>query len=72
MHSAKIERSKRLQRVDELLADGQEYSTMEIVKKASVCAVNSIIAELRANGRTIACRRNKHIWYYRRTDCAQA
>jgi hypothetical protein len=72
MHSAKIDRSKRLQRVDALLADGKEYSTMDIVHTAQVCAVNSIIAELRANGRAIACRRDKHIWYYRRTDCAKA
>jgi hypothetical protein len=57
--------------VDALLADGQEYSTMEIVNKAQVCAVNSIISELRANGREIYCRREKHVWYYRRTDSAK-
>ena len=72
MHSASIERSKRLQRVDDLLADGKEYSTMDIVHAANVCAVNSIIAELRDNGRAIDCRRDKHIWYYRRTDIEKA
>lgn len=72
MHSAKIDRSRRLQRVDALLADGNEYSTMQIVHTAQVCAVNSIIAELRDNGRAIACRRDKHIWYYRRTDIEKA
>jgi len=72
MHNARIERSKRLQRVDNLLADGQEYSTMDIVKKASVCAVNSIVSELRANGRAIACRRTKDVWFYRRTDIENA
>lgn len=72
MHNARIERSKRLQRVDNLLADGQEYSTMDIVKKASVCAVNSIVSELRANGRDIVCRRTKDIWFYRRTDIEKA
>lgn len=71
MHSANIERSKRLQRVDKLLADGKEYSTMEIMLNAHVCAVNSIISELRANGRAIVCRRAKDIWLYRRTDCAE-
>lgn len=72
MHSASIERSKRLQRVDDLLADGKEYSTMDIVHNASVCAVNSIVSELRANGRAIACRRTKNIWFYRRTDVEKA
>lgn len=72
MHSASIDRSARLKRVDELLADGKEYSTMEIVNNAQVCAVNSIISELRDNGRQINCRREKHIWYYRRVDCAKA
>lgn len=66
MHSARIDHSKRLQRVDDLLADGKEYTTMEIVQKANVCAVNSCIAELRANGREIKCRRQNDIWYYRR------
>lgn len=72
MHSARIDRSKRLQRVDNLLADGKEYSTMEIVNQANVCAVNSIISELRANGRAIHCRRDNGKWIYRRVDCAQA
>lgn len=72
MHSASLKRSARLKRVDELLADGKEHTTMEIVTKAQVCAVNSIISELRANGRQITCRSEKHVWYYRRTDCAEA
>jgi hypothetical protein len=66
MHSARIDHSNRLRRVDDLLADGKEYTTMEIVQKANVCAVNSCISELRANGREIKCRREKDIWYYRR------
>lgn len=65
MHSARIDHSSRLQRVDRLLADGREYSTMDIVMGARVCAVNSCIAELRANGRQINCRREKDVWYYR-------
>lgn len=71
MNNASLKRSARLKRVDELLADGKEHTTMDIVNKAQVCAVNSIISELRANGRQIACRSEKHIWYYRRTDCVQ-
>lgn len=65
MHAGKIDSSKRLQRVDDLLADGREYSTLDIVARAQVCAVNSIIAELRANGRHIVCERRGDRWYYR-------
>ncbi len=50
MHAARIEHSPRLQRVHALLSDGAEHSTYEIIAKARVAAVNSIIAELRANG----------------------
>lgn len=68
MHYAIITNSKRLQRVDKLLKSGREYSTLDIVTKARVCAVNSIISELRANGRRIACQRRGDVWYYRRID----
>lgn len=57
MHAARLESSERLQRVAALLADGRWHSTLDIVIGAGVCAVNSCIAELRANGYTIACRR---------------
>ena len=65
MKAARLETSPRLQRVAALLADGREYSTLDIVIGASVCAVNSCIAELRANGYAIACRRVGDVWYYR-------
>ena len=71
MHSADFDRSERLQAVYALLCDGAEYSTLDIVKGAGVCAVNSCIAELRANGFPIECRqghdpvRGKRIWIYR-------
>jgi len=65
MKAARLETSQRLQRVAALLADGREYSTLDIVIGASVCAVNSCIAELRANGCAIACRRVGDVWYYR-------
>jgi hypothetical protein len=68
MKSAHIQTSQRLQRVDALLADGQEYSTLDIIQYASVCAVNSIIAELRDNGRDIQCRRTGNTWLYKRVD----
>lgn len=57
MHAARLEKSERLQRVLALLEDGRWHSTLDIVIGAGVCAVNSCIAELRANGIAIACRR---------------
>lgn len=61
-------KSQRLQRVRELLSDGAEHTTREIIEAANVCAVNSIVAELRANGVNIVCRRGKGrergIWFY--------
>ncbi len=65
MHAARLARSPRLRRVHALLSDGKERSTMEIIGAANVCAVNSIIAELRQNGADIVCRREADIWYYR-------
>ena len=56
MAAARIETSARLQRVRDLLGDGREHSTLDIVRGARVCAVNSIIHELRCNGMLIDCR----------------
>lgn len=72
MHAADLAHSPRLQRVADLLTDGQEHSTMEIIHAAQVCAVNSIVAELRANGLEIVCRRVGDIWYYRQVEMAAA
>ncbi len=55
MHFAKLNKSARLQRVLNLLGDYQPHTTREIIRNADVCAVNSIIAELRANGEQIRC-----------------
>lgn len=44
MNAASIEKSKRLQRVDDLLSTGKRFSTMEIIRYAEVAAVNSIIS----------------------------
>ena len=71
MHAARLDRSERLQRVHGLLADGIERTTLEIVNAAKVCAVNSIVAELRWNGLYIECRRGRDpvtgrpVWLYR-------
>ncbi len=68
IHAARLERSARLQRVDALLADGLEHSTLEIIRRAHVCAVNTAVAELRTNGRRIRCRQAGRVWYYRCQD----
>ncbi len=70
MHAANIKNSPRLRRVRDLLKGGNEHSTQEIIQRAHVCAVNSIIAELRSNGFSIACRQatssdGVRIWLYR-------
>lgn len=53
---AKIEESERLQRAHRLLSDGKWHSTRDIMLTADVCAVNTVIAELRANGYDIMTR----------------
>lgn len=55
-HYAKIEDSERLQRVQGLLSDGCWHGTREIRDIADVCAVNTIIHELRCNGYDIIKR----------------
>ena len=71
MHAARLDNSPRLQRVHDLLKDGIERSTLDIVNAAHVCAVNSCVAELRANGFYIECRQvrdrltGERIWLYR-------
>ncbi len=50
MNAANLTKSDRLQRVFKLLSGGGEFTTLEIIQKAGVCAVNSIISELRQNG----------------------
>jgi hypothetical protein len=66
MNAASVKTSERLQRVDRLLSDGKARTTRDIIHGACVCAVNSIIAELRLNGREIICHREGDKFYYRR------
>ena len=69
MHAAAVDTSDRLQRVLAVLSDGAEHSTLDISQSAGACAVNSCVAELRANGHVITCRQvfrtGRHIWLYR-------
>ena len=65
MNAANLDKSDRLKRVARYLSDGNWHSTREIVHGAEVCAVNSIVSELRVNGKRIECRRMNGNFYYR-------
>jgi hypothetical protein len=66
IHYARLNKSERLQRVHKLLSSGTELSTWNISRMAAVCAVNSIICELRKNGVNIApARRINGAFYYK-------
>jgi len=71
MNAASIESSDRLNRVLDLLSQGGEFTTLDIIKKANVCAVNSIISELRQNGFDIACQRRGEKWFYKLEEVPQ-
>ena len=62
MHAASIEKSERLGRVRDLLSQGGEFTTLDIIKQANV---NSIVAELRQNGFDIDCQRRGDKWFYK-------
>jgi len=64
MHSAKLNKSLRLQRVLKVLLDGNKHTTRDIIRKAHVCAVNSIISEIRDNGFKVMCERKANKWFY--------
>ena len=55
MHRARLSTSNRLQRVYNALKV-RPMTTYEIISTAQVCAVNSIISELRCNGVDISCK----------------
>ena len=65
MNAASLDKSDRLNRVYKLLSLGGEYTTQDIIQNAHVCAVNSIISELRHNGHDIHCQRRGSKWFYR-------
>ena len=68
--AALLERSERLQKVAIFLSDGKPHSTRDIIKKCDVCAVSTIIDELREpkNGFDIICKQvRKGIWEYTMT-----
>ena len=60
-HAALLENSPRLQRVAKFLGDKKTYTTLEIQLVCQVCAVGSIVSELRdpKNGFDIICNQVK-------------
>lgn len=75
--AAKLE-SDRLQRVLRLLSDGKWRTTRQILRDAGVCAVNTVVAELRHHGAEIECEQRRRpigrgrLWYYRMTKGPRA
>ena len=74
MHHARLSSSPRLQRALRALAGrratGGWMTTRQLVREAHVCAVNSVVAELRANGAEIevelrTTRKGVRRYYYR-------
>ena len=57
MNAARLSSSPRLRRALAALREARgEISTFELSRRAAICAVNSVVAELRANGCEIICR----------------
>jgi len=66
MHAAHPDKSDRLRRVLTTLRRARRpLTTLEIITRANVCAVNSCIAELRTHGYEIDCRRSGGVYHYR-------
>lgn len=55
-HYARVSHSKRLQRLLSVLSDGGWHTTLDLVKKAKICAVNTAVHELRQNGYGVECK----------------
>lgn len=71
MNAAQLS-SPRLQRTLRVLrAAKRPLSTMQIIAKARVCAVNSIAAELRFHGIPVICQRRGDVWFYRLGELAK-
>lgn len=74
MHAAKIDDSPRLQKVRDFLRRRGSATTREISNACDVYAVNSIIAELRANGFSIGCspvKGQRGVYRYTLNEAAQ-
>jgi hypothetical protein len=66
MHLAKIESSKRLQRVYECLKRHPlGVSSMTLIEECYVVAPGTVVSELRHQGYKIGCQREGKAWIYR-------
>ena len=67
IHAALLENSPRLQRVARFLSDSKPHSTRDIIIGADVCAVSTVVGELRdpKNGFDIECERKGDYWFYK-------
>lgn len=65
MHAAKLDRSKRLQRIMKVLSDHKPHSSMELIRRAKTVAIGTDISEIRRNKRNVKCKREGKIWFYR-------
>lgn len=70
MHHARLAASPRLQRtLRALQAAGRPLTTRALMRRARICAVNAVIAELRENGAAIDCEQRMlpdgtRRWFY--------
>jgi hypothetical protein len=66
IHAGRVDSSPRLQRVLAVLADGERHTTRDLMFEANVCAVNSCVAEIRANGIDVRCEavaRGRYVYW---------
>lgn len=69
MHAGPLT-SPRLQKLLKVLADGQEHSTLDVVRRSGVLAPGTCVSELRAHGAEIDCSlrvdaKGRRRWFYR-------
>uniref|UniRef100_C6E6T2 ArsR family transcriptional regulator n=1 Tax=Geobacter sp. (strain M21) TaxID=443144 RepID=C6E6T2_GEOSM len=72
IHYARFIKSDRLQRLLLFMLDGKAHTTLEIIKGADICAVNSAVCELRRNGFACYCISRSKPASYQLTDPAGA
>lgn len=74
IHAARLDHSPRLQRLLIVFRThpGMWLTTLDLITLAGICAVNSAVDELRANGFDIPSRRERRegepVWAYRLED----
>jgi len=72
IHFAKYETSERLQIVLALMLDGQQRTTMEIIRGSGMVAISSAACELRANGFRMECVKRTSPAIYQLFDVEEA